>query len=205
MLQRAFLEEGHFHRHTDNAAKKSGEQVCVESALSIERLARAYRNAFTLRRAPFLLSYAIYSAVVIILHQERRDRGTYVETISFFWMCLCELQRGCNFGLTKPLAILRDMAHEFNLSIQESRTLADREDLQPMLLHDFYQFQTSGDLDNRVAVLQDPSAAFMDGQDHFGGSASSLPMNFLDEQECSITQDSLYGLFASTAGSGSFF
>lgn len=31
----------------------------------------------------------------------------------FFWTALIDLQRGCNFGLQKPMEILRDMMHQF--------------------------------------------------------------------------------------------
>ncbi|KAL9570281.1 hypothetical protein ACKAV7_005584 [Fusarium commune] len=75
---------------------------------------------FTLRRAPFLLSYAVYSAVIVILRQERHERGQFTEPISFFWTCLSELQVGCNFGLKKPLSVLQDMVREFQTSIKES-------------------------------------------------------------------------------------
>src|SRR5687767_15887898 len=110
------MEEGHLRRHSDPEAKHLSEQECIASALMIEKHVRAYRRTFTLRRAPFQLSYAIYSAVAIILPQERHDRGHFTDLIAFFWTCLGELQHGCNSGLKKPLSVLRDMAREFELS-----------------------------------------------------------------------------------------
>jgi hypothetical protein len=64
LLYRAFVEEGHLRRHSNPEAKKLSEQECIKSALIIEKHIRAYRRTFTLRRAPFLLSYAIYSVMI---------------------------------------------------------------------------------------------------------------------------------------------
>jgi hypothetical protein len=49
----------------------------------------------------------------VILRAERHERGQFMAPIEFFWNCLSELQRGCNFGLEKPLMVLREMVKEF--------------------------------------------------------------------------------------------
>lgn len=205
LLHRAFLEQGHLRRQSDDIAKKRGEEACMHSAMMIEKYVRAYRNAFTLRRAPFLLSYAIYSAVTVILHQERHDRGKYTEPISFFWTCLSELQRGCNFGLKKPLAILQDMAHEFQVSVVDSGSTTMDQSLQPSLEESMFFSLPAAQNNSGLTPVSPGSSLNVISPDYmamadrldpgFGTSPSGL-LDFLNDQEKDISQDTLYGLFA---------
>lgn len=211
LLYRAFMEEGHLRRHSDLAAKKTCEEKCIASALMIKKYVQAYRDTFTLRRAPFLLSYAIYSAVAIILPQERHERGNFIDIISFFWTCLGELQRGCNSGLQKPLSILRDMLHEFQLSVKEQ---SSKNAQQPELLSLDQSFFPQLPLTGKDAAPAAPSlsqqgwmASYTQMQPSIVGSdgmelGSDLPtpgtldFMFMNDQEWNMSQNSLYGLFA---------
>lgn len=164
---------------------------------------RAYRSAFTLRRAPFLLSYAIYSAVTVILQQERHDRTEFTETMSFFWSCLSELQRGCNFGLKKPLAILQGMVHEFQVCVGEGVSAGLDQQGQSSLDQSFFFSlpmqgaglapPTPGSSQN---VVTPDNFMGVDRLD-FGASPSGV-LDFLNDQEMDISQDTLFGLFASS-------
>lgn len=204
LLHRAFLEEGHLRRHTDEAAKRRGEEACIQSALMIQKLVRRYRDSFTLRRAPFLLSYAVYSAVIVILRQERHERGQFTEPISFFWHCLSELQLGCNFGLKKPLGVLQDMVREFQTSIKEGS--AGQEQPHPPGLDESFFFPLAM---TPSAQVMTPSTTRSNGNyianeyiggvmDHFEPAFGTSPglLDFLNDQEKDISQDALYGLFA---------
>ncbi|KAF7563936.1 hypothetical protein G7046_g221 [Stylonectria norvegica] len=204
LLHRAFLEEGHLRRHTDETAKRRGEEACIQSALMIQKLVRRYRASFTLRRAPFLLSYAVYSAVIVILRQERHERGQFTEPISFFWTCLSELQLGCNFGLKKPLSVLQDMVREFQVSIKEGRA-ADHEKPHPPGLDESFFFplamtpsgqgMTSNMTRSNGNYMSTDYTGVMDQFDPTFGNSPGL-LDFLNDQEKDISQDALYGLFA---------
>ncbi|KAL3475205.1 fungal-specific transcription factor domain-containing protein [Aspergillus californicus] len=197
LLHRAFLEEGHLRRHPrDEADRQRSEATCIASALAIQKLVRAYKRAFTLRRAPFLLSYAVYSAVIVIIRQERHAHGQFMEPISFFWTCLSELQRGCNFGLQKPLNVLRDMVHEFQVSAEEAGAAGYD---MPSLDEAFSLPVSRPDAQRTVAVspgymdLAQPDSTSM----AFGFGASSPGfLASLNQLESDLSQDSLYGLFA---------
>lgn len=174
----------------------------------IEKYVRMYRNAFTLRRAPFLLSYAVYSSVAVILHQEQLDRAQFTDTISFFWTCLHELQRGCNFGLKKPLAILQDMVHELRINVNEDDLTYPAQNLQPSLDQSLLSSTLLMDSDGAGASLSGltPQSAGSNSfmmpdypTDEFGQPYVSMPtggLDFLNDQEIDISHDALYGLFA---------
>lgn len=172
----------------------------------IEKYIRAYRKTFTLRRAPFLLSYAIYSAVAIILPQERHDRGHFTELISFFWTCLGELQHGCNSGLKKPLLVLRDMAREFEISSKERGPVAHEqpdfgildESLFPQLPHNTAPIDT--EMYSAAQYLYDMNSEqnIVDPLQTSANMVVSGLTNFMNDQEWDISQNTLYGLFAPT-------
>lgn len=198
LLNRAFLEEGHLRRHSDEGSRERSEQACISSALAIQKFVRAYKKAFTLRRAPFLLSYAVYSAVIVILRQERHERGQFMEPISFFWTCLSELQGGCNFGLEKPLSILRDMVHEFQASTRHGGTAGGQDEVLQLMNLDETIFPQP--VSRQAPFVGDDymSMGAMGQSDHAGGFGTSSPgfLASLNQLESDITQDTLYGLFA---------
>lgn len=217
LLHRAFLEQGHLGSRSDQDSKRRGEDACISSALMIEKHVRAYRDAFTLRRAPFLLSYAMYSAVTVILHHQGRHGrgGKLAGSISFFWTCLNELQRGCNFGLKKPLAILKEMVHGLRLNVDSGGDVADPEmQLQPSL-DDSLLFRLSAgqDVSGQLPHVSGSSGhggvleegARPDYWNFADPTCGTVPtdmldflndQSFLNDQEIDIYQDSLYGLFA---------
>ena len=213
LLHRAFLDQGHLRNFSVDDEKATGKKACIDSALMIQKYVKAYRDAFTLRRAPFLLSYSIYSAVTVILQQERHERGQFTDIISFFWTCLSELQRGCNFGLKKPLAILQDMVKEFQASIKEGGPGASGEEALPALDQTFFfpmpMNSTTGAQDAQAMELTPHSseldATLMNSAEYFGGFDPFEPMfdgspsgmlDFVNDQEKFISDDALYGLFA---------
>ncbi|OAL46299.1 hypothetical protein IQ07DRAFT_546298 [Pyrenochaeta sp. DS3sAY3a] len=204
LLYRAFIEEGHLRRHSDAEAKRLSEQECITSALVIEKHIRAYRRTFTLRRAPFLLSYAIYSAVAIILPQERHDRGHFTDLIAFFWTCLGELQHGCNSGLKKPLSVLREMAREFQLSSKERAPANTAQSDFSSLDESFFPQLPLGPLDVDRGIYSEPTYVDnMSVHNHMdpyntGDMPAPRLMNFLNDQEWDLSQNTLYGLFAPT-------
>ncbi|CRG90706.1 putative transcriptional regulatory protein C777,02 [Talaromyces islandicus] len=201
LLHRAFLKEGHLRRHCDEGDRVRSEQACINSSLAIEKLVRSYKNAFTLRRAPFLLSYAVYSAVIVILRQEQQEREQFTEPISFFWTCLSELQRGCNFGLQKPLKILRNMVHEFQFSIPDGSMggndvsgLLDLDETDP-------PFRSHQPADRPVlsALLPGEETDYMGALDQPDLTFSNSSPGFLvslNQLENDISEDALFGLFA---------
>ncbi|KIA75797.1 hypothetical protein HK57_00411 [Aspergillus ustus] len=202
LLQRAFLSEGHLRRHSTDESRKESERTCIHSAVCIQKLVRAYRDAFTLRRAPFLLSYAVYSAVIVILRAERHDRGQFKATIEFFWTCLSELQRGCNFGLDKPLTVLREVVREFragagaDASYQGAALDLDVESafalpIDPVLDSSCYSAM-------QLQAPQPPSPDYMLGLEANTvlGTGSPGFCISLSQLESDLSHDALYGLFA---------
>ncbi|KAI5240510.1 hypothetical protein E4T42_08355 [Aureobasidium subglaciale] len=64
LLHRPLVADGHLHM-TLPSTSKSSFATCTEAAINIVRLVRLYDKAFSIRRAPYLISYATYVAATI--------------------------------------------------------------------------------------------------------------------------------------------
>ncbi|KAL3292331.1 nitrogen assimilation transcription factor nira [Colletotrichum asianum] len=84
-------------------------QITPHAAFRIWKLVEVYKQTFTLRRAQYGIPYASYCAVVVILQQTGQDSEEHINCIRFFWLALLEYQRGCNYGLKRPLKLLKSL------------------------------------------------------------------------------------------------
>ncbi|KAM0417150.1 hypothetical protein ACHAPT_012858 [Fusarium lateritium] len=92
-----------------SGAQDESRKKCIDAALHIWKLVEAYKTTFTLRRAQYGISYATYCAVLVILEHTDQNCDEYIECIRFFWQALLEFQRGCNYGLKRPLRLLKSL------------------------------------------------------------------------------------------------
>jgi hypothetical protein len=118
--------------------------------------------------------------------------------------------------MTKPLAILKEMVREYNISIRQNGISMDARNsdsdiilTQEGLDQSFFELTppplmtlddsstmplTAGDY---VSDLHDFQAAHS-GDDWLGDGSASNFATYLDEQEQQLWRDTLYGLFTST-------
>ncbi|POS77043.1 hypothetical protein DHEL01_v204560 [Diaporthe helianthi] len=195
LLQRPFLDGGYLQEGISEPNKKRNEESCADSALAIWKLVSAYRDTFTLRRAPFLLSYAVYSSVVVMLRRSKTEPERFKGPIAFFLTALSELQRGCNFGLRKPVSIIRDMLSELgDVGLARSEEHPENERALACMM----QMYAASDLN----IAQEPMGAHSPSACGVGYPFTVFepsPQGFfdlLDDQEQTITNDMLYGLFS---------
>ncbi|KAJ5554184.1 hypothetical protein N7513_004143 [Penicillium frequentans] len=74
LLHRPFVAEGHLHT-TDLSVAVSSFTTCTTAANRIIHILQAYDHAFSIRRAPYLISYATYVAATIYVRvaAQRKD------------------------------------------------------------------------------------------------------------------------------------
>ncbi|KAM0667663.1 hypothetical protein ACQRIU_003528 [Beauveria bassiana] len=76
LLHRPFVADGHLYS-TSRQISVDSFMKCASSASAIVQLLRAYHAAFSIRRAPYLISYATYVAATIHARiAARRSRGS---------------------------------------------------------------------------------------------------------------------------------
>ncbi|KAJ5618350.1 nitrogen assimilation transcription factor NirA [Penicillium herquei] len=115
LLHRPFIITGHL-QSTDSPAH-SWER-CITAARNITSLALAYRSAYSLRRANYMLSYAVYVACTIharnptIKESTRRRDPSSALTVCLH--CLDELAVP-NCGVSAPAKIIRRLMEANNI------------------------------------------------------------------------------------------
>lgn len=116
--------------------------------------------------------------------------------MGFFWSALTELQRGSNFGLHKPLEILRDMMNQFGTEL--SATIAEMENQPKMNSAAQFSgqvlgtFQAAFDLESHH-VQQSPLGPEQGGS--FSVSEQDLVYECSESADWPVT-DALFGLFS---------
>lgn len=76
LLHHPFIADGH-HYHKSRSVSANSLRACATAANSIVQLVRAYDKAFSVRRAPYLISYATYMAATIHARiAAKRDAGS---------------------------------------------------------------------------------------------------------------------------------
>lgn len=106
LLHRPFVFDGHLHATNGLAVSR---KRCTIAAHNITSLASAYREMYSLRRAPYLLSYAVYVACTIHARNTASAQGTREENASALvasLKCLDELTVP-NSGVSNPAGIIR--------------------------------------------------------------------------------------------------
>lgn len=180
-----------------------GESRCIAAALRIWHLVDAYKRAFTLRRAPYLLSYAAYSAIVVILNQTQACSDQYVDCIQFFWYALLDLQKGCNSGLGKPMKILQTLFQRLGQTVPgwDPRDPANHGSI---LLQDPSDESLAGNAENSNGAAMNgalnmtfgdlPAVDFLFYQ---GMGIENVSEDWLESmtQDQGLMDDSLFGLF----------
>lgn len=109
--------------------------------------------------------------------------------MSFFWAALADLQRACNFGLQKPMDILRDMMDQFGeemprrLEDQSGENIAGTSDRAGNLFDGIYRA-----VDEVSAVAGEPQSSLWNPT-QLNSSDSAF-----EEMDWPVN-DALYGLF----------
>ena len=113
LVHRPFLPEGHLASLKVGINGVSLEKTCLAAARQICRLAKAYEEAFGLRHAPYLFSYALFSAATVVTRHESDG-----DLVMYLFLALTRIQRGANFGLLKPLMIIRDLMERVGVDMR---------------------------------------------------------------------------------------
>jgi hypothetical protein len=110
LLHRPFIRHGHLW--AANTPTSNSWESCVTAARNITQLALAYQSAYSLRRANYMLSYALYVACTIHARnpavRESAKRGDLSSPLIVCLRCLDELAVP-NCGVSVPARIVRKL------------------------------------------------------------------------------------------------
>jgi hypothetical protein len=158
LLHRPFIADGHLR---SAAAPASSWKRCSTAARNITSIALSYQSTYTLRGAPYLLSYAVYVACTIHVRNaaaaEGSQGGEYSSLLAASLKCLDELSLP-NAGASKPASIIRKLVVSNGLRLAPGKmTLVSSPHPTTTACH-----RTKGFLPEPPADIQSPSSLDLD-------------------------------------------
>ena len=118
LLHRPFISDGHLR---SSAAPASSWKRCTAAARSITSISLAYKSAYGLAGAPYLLSYTIYVACTIHVRNSAAEvtnghTREHSSLLAASLKCLDELCQA-NPGVAKPASIIRRLMNANKLDL----------------------------------------------------------------------------------------
>ncbi|KAK2749238.1 hypothetical protein FQN57_006854 [Myotisia sp. PD_48] len=117
LLHRPFISDGHLR---SAVAPASSWKRCSSAAKNITSIALSYKNTYTLRGAPYILSYAVYVACTIHVRNavatDSSHPGENLSMLSASLHTLDELSLP-NTGVSKPASIIRKIMADNGLKL----------------------------------------------------------------------------------------
>lgn len=124
LLHRPFVSDGHLSSIAPEVAKSSFS-ACATAATEIVQIIRLYDQTFTIRRAPYLISYATYLAATIHVRIAAR-RQAWSEAHSCLQTCLAVFEQNSetNHAVRKASVVIENLMKRMAVSIQRQNSLS---------------------------------------------------------------------------------
>lgn len=130
LLHRPFVADGHLYS-TQRSVSVSAFLACADAASSIVRLLRKYDRVFSVRHAPYLISYATYVAATILVRIASKP-GHDLDAIGYLETCLAVFSKNqaTNWAVKRANAVIRSLMKKLGVVITEgsSGLQVDKED-----------------------------------------------------------------------------
>lgn len=122
LLHRPFVADGHLFS-VSRSISVNALMTCAAAATEIVHLIRAYHRTFSVRRAPYLISYATYVAATIHVRIASR-RAPQSDAYSSLETCLAVFHENqeTNWAVRRATAIVQNLMHRFGVALPEGQT-----------------------------------------------------------------------------------
>jgi hypothetical protein len=119
LLHRPFVADGHLY-NTSRSISVDSFMKCASAASAISSLLRAYHRAFSIRRAPYLISYSTYVAATIHTRIAAR-RGSDSAAHANLATCLAvfEENQETNSAVKKAAIIVRGLMRKHGVVVED--------------------------------------------------------------------------------------
>ncbi|KAH6632432.1 PrpF protein-domain-containing protein [Chaetomium tenue] len=125
LLNRPFVSEGRLESQTVAAEAFAS---CATAATRIVHLLEAYERAFSIARAPYLISYATYvSATIHVRIAAQREPGSEAHICLQTCLGVLETNQETNWAVRKATKVIIDLADRMNVKVRPTshRLVAD--------------------------------------------------------------------------------
>ncbi|KAE8154425.1 fungal-specific transcription factor domain-containing protein [Aspergillus avenaceus] len=126
LLHRPFVAEGHLH-NTDPTIAVNSFRTCAAAAKTIVKLLQSYDEAFSIRRAPYLISYATYVAATILVRIAAQREGDS-QTHASLRMCLSVFDKNeeTNWAVRRAKNVIIHLMGRMGVSLDGNDSTLDR-------------------------------------------------------------------------------
>ncbi|CAI6099432.1 unnamed protein product [Clonostachys chloroleuca] len=117
LLHRPFVVDGHL-LNIPRSVSVDALKICATAATEIVRLIRKYHQAFSVRRAPYLISYATYVAATVHVRIASK-RSTDSDAYSNLESCLAVFieNQETNWAVRRAAGVVQNLMRRFGVSL----------------------------------------------------------------------------------------
>ncbi|VUC32375.1 unnamed protein product [Clonostachys rosea] len=117
LLHRPFVVDGHL-LNIPRSVSVDALKICAMAATEIVRLIRKYHQAFSVRRAPYLISYATYVAATVHVRIASK-RSTDSDAYSNLESCLAVFieNQETNWAVRRAAGVVQNLMRRFGVSL----------------------------------------------------------------------------------------
>jgi hypothetical protein len=128
LLHRPFVADGHLY-NTARAISVNSFMSCATAADDIVQVLRAYDKAFSVRRAPYLISYATYVAATIHARiAAKRGAGSHAHSSLETCLAVFRENQETNWAVRRANAIVQSLIKRLGVSVHSlDETQIDRD------------------------------------------------------------------------------
>lgn len=120
LLHRPFVADGHLY-NTARSITVNSLLTCATAATQIVRLLRVYDKAFSVRRAPYLISYATYvSATIHVRIAAKRSSESEAHKSLATCLAVLRLNQETNWAARRAKVIVEGLMGVLNVEIPET-------------------------------------------------------------------------------------
>lgn len=131
LLHRPFVAEGHLHTN-DLSVAVSSFTICTAAANRIIYLLRAYDQAFSIRRAPYLISYATYVAATIHVRvAAQREGGSQAHASLRTCLDIFQKNKETNWAVRRAENVILHLMDRMGVDLNEQRSNLNGENPGP--------------------------------------------------------------------------
>jgi hypothetical protein len=124
LLHRPFVSDGDLHSSPSNAINSF--LVCATAAKMIVKILRAYDAAFSIQRAPYLISYATYvSATIHTRIAAQREPGSDAHICLATCLDIFQKNQETNWAVRKANLIIQNLMKRMHVNVEDGQATGD--------------------------------------------------------------------------------
>ncbi|KAK4143445.1 fungal-specific transcription factor domain-containing protein [Dichotomopilus funicola] len=119
LLNRPFVSEGHLYSDSP-AVVAEAFAACATAATRIVNLLRVYDHTFSIKSAPYLVSYATYVSATILVRIAAQRKNPRSDAHTNLRTCLSVLEKNqeTNWAVRKARKVIIDLADRMSVSVE---------------------------------------------------------------------------------------